>query len=52
MTNQQPGLVLGMHGLMQIPEQMTEWQITMEEVKEKSIDLMEESDEATIRSCH
>ena len=41
-----------MHGLMQTPEWMREWQMTIEEVKEKSIDLMEESEEVTIRSCH
>ena len=41
-----------MHGLMQTLEQMREQQMTIEEVKKKSTDLTEESEEATIISCH
>ena len=39
-----------MHGLMQTLEQMGKWLKTKE--KDKSIDLMEDSEEAAIRSYH
>ena len=52
MTNQQPKLVLGYAWRHATPEWMREWQMTIKEVEEKSIDFTEESEEATIRSCH
>ena len=52
MTNQQPRLVIGYAGPHATPELMREWQMTIKEVEERSIDFTEESEEAIIRSCH
>ena len=52
MMNQQPRLVLGYAWPHVTPEQTREWQMTIKEDEEKSIDFTEESEEATIRNCH
>ena len=52
MMNQQPRLVLGYAWPHATPKWMREWQMTMKEVEEKSIDFMEESEKATIGSCY
>ena len=52
MMNQQPRLVLEYTWPHATLEQIREQQMTIKEVKEKSIDFMEESEEAATRSCH